>query len=192
MIKIGNIVLWERLTEHSFFAFDITSPADMAALLYVIDAPGCPLETYSKALNITKGSELQKKVKAISKDVEKFLQYASKPKEDGSSDSSDGESQKVSDIIGQIIFLGQPAPAILDMSIDYLPFLSEQFAAKVKRDAEHDRSILYTQLSPYLAENTSIHSFMPLPWDAEEEITDEDAEIANFLFHHIDNDNQPS
>lgn len=182
-ITIGNIILWERLVGRSFFTFSPTNAEDMTSLLYVMDSPDCPLETYANALEATKNSELKQKIKGVAKAVERFLQYATK--EDDASDAGEEEGkQLVGDIVGQVIFSGQPAPSILSLSIDYLPFLSEQYVAKTKRDAERDRGILYTQLSPYLSAGTSLHSFMPLPWDSDVEISDEDADIANFLFSH--------
>lgn len=177
MITIGNIVLWERLTGRGFYSFNVGDAADMSTLLYVMDSPDCELGTYESALGATKGSELQRKIKAVAKDISKFLQYASKITD------ADEPSEKslVGDIVGQIIFAGQPAKDIFALDIDYLPYLSEQYAEKVKRSAEHDRNILFTLLSPYLSQGTTPHSFMPLDWD-ESEISEEDISIAEFLF----------
>ena len=192
-ITIGNIVLWERLAGRSFSTFAPTNAEDMTLLLYVVDSPDCSAETYANALEATKSSELTKKVKGVAKAIEKFLQYATKEANVPEAGEEE-DKQLMGDTVGQVIFSGQPAPGILALSIDYLPFPhsfsivavleSEQYVAKTKRDEERDRRNLYTQLSPYLSAGTSLHSFWPLPWDAEAEISDEDADIAKFLFSH--------
>ena len=182
-ITIGNIILWERLAGRSFATFACTNAEDMTLLLYVVDSPDCSAETYANALEATKSSELTKKVKGVAKAIEKFLQYTTKEANVPEAGEEE-DKQLMGDTVGQVIFSGQPAPGILALSIDYLPFLSEQYVAKTKRDEERDRRNLYTQLSPYLSAGTSLHSFWPLPWDAEAEISDEDADIAKFLFSH--------
>lgn len=187
-ITIGNIILWERLAGRSFATFAPTNAEDMTLLLYVVDSPDCSAETYANALEATKSSELAKKVKGVAKAIEKFLQYATKEGNAPEAGEEEGK-QLMGDTVGQVIFSGQPAPGILALSIDYLPFLSEQYVAKTRRDEERDRRNLYTQLSPYLSAGTSLHSFWPLPWDAEAEISDEDADIAKFLFSHDKNSN---
>lgn len=177
MITIGNIILWERLTGRGFYSFNVGDAADMSTLLYVIDSPSCELWAYENALSATKGSELQRKIKTVAKDIRKFLQYASKDSDGG----EPSDKSLVGDLVGQIIFSGQPASELFALGIDYLPFLSEQYAEKVKRNAEHDRNMLFTLLSPYLSQGTTPHSFMPLEWD-ESEISEEDISIAEFLF----------
>lgn len=68
-ITIGNIILWERLAGRSFSTFAPTNADDMTLLLYVVDSPDCPMETYAHALEATKRSELTKKVKGVAKAI---------------------------------------------------------------------------------------------------------------------------
>lgn len=182
-ITIGNIILWERLAERSFSTFDIGSTTDMAMLMYVIDNPRCGFSTYAKSLEITKDKQLRDKVRAIGKSIERFLQYRTK----SASDEDSGTPAMVGDVVGGIIYTGQSAADILSLSIDYLPYLVEQYCEHLKRSRERDRDMMYTLLSPYLEKGTTPYSFMPLPWDDESAasaVSDEDIEVANFLFNH--------
>ena len=185
MLTIGNIVQWEQLRKKSFIDFDVNDEEDKLVLTFVISGKRSRYSAFKAAIS---EADVARDVREYINEINSEFKYLGqfmldKNDDDIENSSSDGAKAKISTIIGQIIFNGADVKNLLSLGIEWIPWISESFGEYEKNKKLEHRLWARVSLSPYVKEGTTLHQFLPFPWeDAADNVSDLDIKTAKFLF----------
>jgi hypothetical protein len=188
VLKIKDIIKWEILRGKSFNDFNPKETDDVLMIAYIKEkAVGLVKYTAYRHLYDDGMLDISKKISELNSYLSYVSQFLDKKRE---SKQSDQEVITVKDLIGQLVVAGTDASYLLDLGIEFLPWICSSIEGKAKKDAEDKRYWTMILCSPYIDSKKikNVHDFLPFPWDKEpakmtSEVTDEDIEMAHALFH---------
>ena len=185
MLTIGNIVQWEQLRKKSFIDFDANDEEDKLVLCFVVSGKRYRYSAFKAAVSDADVSkDVQRYIDEINSEF-KYLSQFMLEKNDADTEKtlSNEPKTKISTIVGQIIFNGTELKNLLSMGIEWIPWISKSFGEYEKNKKLEHRFWARVALSPYIKEGTTLHQFLPFPWeDATDNVSDLDVKTAKFLF----------
>lgn len=185
-LKIIDIIRWELLRHKSFNDFAPTDEDDILTLSYVTDAAArTNLYSAYKHLYEEKQLDIEQKIKSIGN----YIRYANQFAEKTEAKTDTKNPISVHEVVGDLVVSGADATYIMQLGIEYLPWLCNSVGEHAKKRAEDKRYWSMILCSPYIDRSQvhNAHEFLPFDWDKEggatkREVSDTDLKIAKFLF----------